>query len=215
MKKAPPRWLRHRAFAFEIIDISPLQRSGIACRRWRQGRRACASPGVCHLRLSMVGRRTSILGFAIVLAMAAYSAAQTTRPDAPLDELDDSAWIQALVESSDASLEEVFSGADLETTLRFLAAVPASDAPETHLVALATLARGDDPNLAPAAAQAAVRIVEGLTHHDLLARESAIDSEATGAFIALAEDPSARRDLQHAGAYIVARLGELERTQVP
>ncbi|MFT5358842.1 MAG: hypothetical protein ACI9KE_006083, partial [Polyangiales bacterium] len=87
--------------------------------------------------------------------------------------------------------------------------------PEAYLLTLAVLARGDDPQLAPAAAQTAIRIAEGLTHHDLASRESSIDSEATNAFRSLAEDPSARADLQHAAAYIFARLGELEQQEVP
>ncbi|MFK8002243.1 MAG: hypothetical protein AB8H86_21790 [Polyangiales bacterium] len=178
--------------------------------------RACAAARVCQVRTSVPGRLSSILFAAIVLmAAATYALAQTTRPDAPLDALDDARWIRAFADSSAAPLADSLADGDLETSLRVLAALPADDAPEAHLVALSHVARSDDPSLAPAAAQCAIRIVEGLTHHALMARESAIDGDATDGFRALAEDPSARADLQRAAEYIVARLGELERREAP
>lgn len=149
------------------------------------------------------------------MAAATYALAQTARPSPPLDELDDSQWIRAFADASDAPLGDMLQEGDLETSLRVLAALPADDAPEAHLVALSRLANSDDPYLAPAAAQTAIRIVEGLSHHGLAARESTIDGEATDAFRALAEDPTARADLQRAAAYIVARLGELEPHEAP
>lgn len=149
------------------------------------------------------------------MGAATYSFAQTPRPDAPLDALDDAQWIRAFADSTHTPLADSLSGGDLETSLRVLAALPADDAPETHLVLLSGLASSDDPFLAPAAARCAMHIVEGLTHHALMARESTIDAEVTDGFRALAEDPSARADLQRAAEYIVARLGELERREAP
>lgn len=178
--------------------------------------RACAEARVCQVRTSVPGRTSSILVSAIVfLGAATYAFAQTSRPDAPLDALDDAQWIRAFAENTEAPLADSLSDGDLETSLRVLSALPADDAPETHLVSLSRLAGGDDPFLAPAAAQCAIRIVEGLTHHAIMARESSIDAEATDGFRALAEDPSARADLQRAAEYIVARLGQLERREAP
>lgn len=159
-------------------------------------------------------RTSSILLSAIVLtAFAAH--AQRTASSAPLDELDDASWLRSYAEASGSPLREILADSELEASIWVLAALPADDAPEKHLLALAALASGDDPDLAPAAAQTAMRIAEELSFYGLSSRESTIDAEATDAFRALAEDPTARADLQLAAAYIVARLGELERDEVP
>lgn len=95
-----------------------------------------------------------------------------------------------------------------------LAAVRASAwlrAPEAALGTLATLAAGRDPDLAPAAMLALVRISETLSRADLDAREAddAAVQAALEPLASLANDATARADLRQAAARVRIMLAAL------
>ncbi|GAB4197523.1 MAG: hypothetical protein OHK0013_05750 [Sandaracinaceae bacterium] len=95
-----------------------------------------------------------------------------------------------------------------------MAAVRASPwlhAPEAALPRLAELAGGRDPDLAPAAMLAVVRIAERLTRAELDGREAsdAPITAALPALAALAEDATARNDLRRAASRARALLQTL------
>jgi hypothetical protein len=95
-----------------------------------------------------------------------------------------------------------------------LAAVHASPwlrAPETALAALADLAAGRDPHLAPAALDAAHAIAEGLDLADLGRREAAVTILAAPQerFAELAGDGTARADMRRMAAFTADALAQL------
>lgn len=89
---------------------------------------------------------------------------------------------------------------DPAVVIAALRASPWLHAPEDALPRLAEIAAGHDPDLAPAAALAIVRIAERLTRADLDAREGSDDPirAVLPALAALGEDTTARPDLRRA-----------------
>lgn len=117
----------------------------------------------------------------------------------------------------DAVLQRL--GAETPLPVR-LAAVRASawlHAPELALPALAELASGRDPDLAPAAARAVLRIAEALDRAALDAREHDGDEieRALPILSALAADGTARADLRRAAAVAVGYLDALVHASAP
>ncbi|HEY8427653.1 MAG TPA: hypothetical protein VIL20_04735 [Sandaracinaceae bacterium] len=98
-----------------------------------------------------------------------------------------------------------------EVRLAAIEAAPWMRAPELALEPLLTLARGRDPRLAPAAAQAALAIANGLSADELARREAELDALTSARRLAssLAGDESARADLRAAAATVAARLDQL------
>lgn len=92
-----------------------------------------------------------------------------------------------------------------------LRACPWLHAPEEALPRLAEIAAGHDPDLAPAAMVAIVRIADGLTRDGLDAREASDDPirAALAPLEAIASDESARHDLRVASARVSVLLREL------
>lgn len=102
--------------------------------------------------------------------------------------------------------------ADTAPALVTLSAVRASPwlgTPEAALTPLAMIALGSDPDLAPAAVQAIVAIVEAADASELVAHETTLAdlTPATSALESLAADDSARADLRAAAELCIARLG--------
>ena len=89
---------------------------------------------------------------------------------------------------------------DPAVVIAALRASPWLHAPEDALPRLAEIAAGHDPDLAPAAALAIVRIAERLTRADLDAREGSDDPirAVLPALAAIGEDTTARPDLRRA-----------------
>lgn len=90
-------------------------------------------------------------------------------------------------------------------------AMPEHDAPHRALGPLGELARGDHPTLAPAALSAAWRIVRDLDVDSMMAAEVNLDEVRASRepYAALAADESARADLRHVAAFVVAALDDL------
>jgi len=89
-------------------------------------------------------------------------------------------------------------------------ATPWLDAPEEVLPALAEIAAGDDPLLAPLATRAAHRIAERLDPVELHRREVYGAIDAAG-FTAIAEDETARADLRRLAGVTAELLDGLDR----
>jgi hypothetical protein len=90
-------------------------------------------------------------------------------------------------------------------------ATPWMRAPERALAPLSEIARGRDPDLAPAAALAALQIAERLDADDLVAREvgSEVIVAAVEALRAIGNDEGCRRDIRRAGFLAADRLSSL------
>ncbi|MEM9865974.1 MAG: hypothetical protein AAF938_30505, partial [Myxococcota bacterium] len=119
----------------------------------------------------------------LVLGAAAGSA----QPDPlalALDPIDDVVTFERL--GGDEALAEAFEAG--AKPVHFLV-VGASDAPETHLRALATLAASDDPDRSVWAAESGRRIAETLRADGLAAREARVDRSAIHAWRALVNAP--------------------------
>lgn len=84
-------------------------------------------------------------------------------------------------------------------------------APELSLEALAQLAKGSDPDLAPAAMLAAHRIATSLDADAIVARESEPEalSKAATRFEELSADESARADLRQLARFTAATIRDL------
>lgn len=100
----------------------------------------------------------------------------------------------------DAAVLDALTSADRQTRMLALRAAPWMHGPEAALGALAGLARGRDPVLAPEAARAAMRIALALDRDGLARREAVLaDLQAAAATLdALADDDTARPDLRAA-----------------
>ncbi len=97
-----------------------------------------------------------------------------------------------------ARLGTAESPIDVAVTLAAVRACPWLHAPELALPRLVELAAGRDPDLAPAATLAVVRIAERLSRPELESREASdepLRAAMTG-LTALAEDTTARADLR-------------------
>jgi hypothetical protein len=100
-----------------------------------------------------------------------------------------------------AGLGAIGGGAtELPVLLATVRAAPWLRAPEAALPRLAELAGGRDPDLAPAAMLAIVRIAERLSREELDRREASDEPvrAALPALAALADDDAARADLRRA-----------------
>lgn len=95
--------------------------------------------------------------------------------------------------------------------LAAMRAAPFLAAPEAALVALAALAAGRDPDLAPEAARSALTIARALSLEDLARREAELTGvvAARDALRRLAADTSARGDVRRAAAVAAGALAAL------
>lgn len=119
-----------------------------------------------------------------------------------------------------ARLGEVGAAANTLDPAIVMAAVRASawlHAPEEALVRLVEIAAGRDPELAPAAMLAVIRIAERLERSELDAREAsdAPVREALAPLAALTEDSAARADLRRAAARAHTLLRALLEADAP
>ncbi|MAC28994.1 MAG: hypothetical protein CMH59_21325 [Myxococcales bacterium] len=116
-------------------------------------------------------------------------------------------------DADEAVLAALADAAETARAERWAAArvAPWIDAPERALAPLAAIAGGDDPLLAPVAAEAGWAIASRLEPGDLAAREVPLAPlrEARGAWAAVAADESARADLRRLAAFTADALGQL------
>jgi hypothetical protein len=101
---------------------------------------------------------------------------------------------------------------DVAERLRAIRSIPGLEVAPLALPALAPIAAGDDPILAPAAASAAWRIARALDLDALMADELDLAPlrEARAAYLALANDESARPDLRQLAAFVADALAQLD-----
>lgn len=113
----------------------------------------------------------------------------------------------------DAVLDRLPSETPLAVRLLAVRASPWLHAPELALAPLTALAAGRDPDLAPAAALAILRIAERLDRAELDAREAGGDEieAALAPLGALAADVTARADLRRGAAVAGSYLEPLVR----
>jgi hypothetical protein len=111
----------------------------------------------------------------------------------------------------DALLGRLSEESEAAARLSAIRATPWMRAPELALTPLAEIARGRDPDLAPAAAMAALRIAQRLESDDLVAREASSETitEALEALRAIGNDEGCRRDIRRAGLIAADRLSSL------
>jgi hypothetical protein len=110
-----------------------------------------------------------------------------------------------------AVVTRLAEGTPIATRAMAVLAAPEMDAPEMALSALAELARGRDPDLAPRAALAALTIARALDPQAMDARECdrASLAPARAGLEALAHDESARADMRRAAELAAAALADL------
>lgn len=108
----------------------------------------------------------------------------------------------------DAILERLGDDRSRSVRIAAIRATPYLAYPERALERLAALAAGRDPDLAPAAAIAALEIAEHLTPDDLMRREVEPASlrDARRALRRLADDHTARADIRAVAARAAAQL---------
>lgn len=108
----------------------------------------------------------------------------------------------------DAVLARLVTGTPAAAQLAAVRAAPGMRGPERALEALATIARGRDPDLAPAAARAMLEIARALDPQALDAREVMREelSPARAAIAELALDETARADLRRVAEIVLAVL---------
>ncbi len=110
-----------------------------------------------------------------------------------------------------AVVERLTDGTPLAVRAIAVLAAPEMRAPEDALTALAEIARGRDPDLAPRAALSALTIARALDPRTLDARECdrAGLGAARAALEAIVQDESARADVRRAAQLAAAALAEL------
>lgn len=144
------------------------------------------------------------IAIAVALAPAAPAPAQPAGGVAVLAGVGDPLELARSVEAmGDDAVLGALEHETLALRLGAVRAAPWLEEPERALPALAALAAGDDPDLAPAAARAGGRLAERLRHDDLMAREADRTPLDPAPWQAIAADESARADLRG----VAARVG--------
>lgn len=161
-------------------------------------------------------RRSAIwLAAALALAFSGDAArAQSRSSTNPLglaldaDPLD---LARAVARAGDALVLSRLARGSVAQKLAAVRAAPFLAAPEAALGALAALAAGRDPDLAPEAARAALSIARALTLEDLGRREAELSelAPARDALRRLAADASARPDVRRAASVAAGALAAL------
>ena len=146
-------------------------------------------------------------GVVVSLVMVCSSSqAAVHRPPQTVDELELARWVADVGDRATLG----FLSAEHTSAQRFIAvrAVSSLHDPERALVPLAALAGGRDPDLAPAAAEVAVRISQMLTADDLTRREvlPADLEPALAAFDKLQQRKDLRPDIALQAAQVVVQL---------
>jgi len=157
------------------------------------------------------GRQLFLASLAIV-GLSASTAAQEADPLAEVagaDPLDLSRAVARL--GDDAVMDRLREGTSAASRLAAIRATPALAEPERALAELAEIARGRDPDLAPAAALSALTIAGDLDADELVQREADRDlvTRSREAFEALGHDESVRRDIRRVGFMVAERLRSL------
>ncbi len=106
----------------------------------------------------------------------------------------------------DAILERLGPERPLAVRLAAVRACPFLVGPEAALEALAELAAGRHPRLAPAAAASLLAIADATGAAELSRREASVPDAALEALDRLAADETARPDLRAVGAHVAAQL---------
>ncbi len=156
-------------------------------------------------------RRIPLL-VALALAVVALPARAQDDPLSEVTSTDPLELARAVSRMGDtAVLQQLGAEVDVGARLSAIRATPWLHAPEEALAPLADLARGRDPDLAPAAALSALTIARRLDADDLSAREvdGAILEAAIEAFRGIGDDEGCRRDIRRAGFLIADRLVSL------
>lgn len=151
--------------------------------------------------------------FAAFLAGDAVSA-QSRAPADPLGTFLDADPLdieRAVARAGDALVLSRLARGSVPQKLAAVRAAPFLAAPEAAVGALATLAAGSDPDLAPEAARAVLTIARALTLESLARREAELSTlvEARAALRRLAADTSARADVRRAAAMAAGALAAL------
>lgn len=160
-------------------------------------------PSPRHLLFSL------LLGLAVAPALAQEGAADPLLAVEDADPLDLARVVARL--GDEAVLTRLGDPQSADVRLAAIRATPSLTAPEHALGPLAEIAAGRDPDLAPAAAMAALEIAERLSADDLVRRETerAIIDAAIEAMRAIGNDESCRRDIRRAGLLVADRLSSL------
>lgn len=158
--------------------------------------------------------KASIYAFfiGVTLTLGMVAAAQQSTPDALLaagvDPLD---LTRATMRVGDRGVLSRLRADAPDVRLAAVRATAFMHAPEEALAQLAAIARGRDPDLAPAAAAASLEIARSLTLVDLSHREVMPASliQAAAAFAQIAQDASVRADIRAAARAVAASLRAL------
>lgn len=151
----------------------------------------------------------AIAGVALAFIVNEVRAERFERQRAPLEHLDDSAFLREHYPSADAVGDGLSLERPREEVVALLTVLPrAADAIE-FLDRLAPLAASRDPDIAPAAARAAVEIVEACDVSSLELMELQIPEEARQAWQGVL-DSEPRADIRAAAEYVMARLATME-----
>ncbi|MFK7992313.1 MAG: hypothetical protein AB8I08_40205 [Sandaracinaceae bacterium] len=147
---------------------------------------------------------------ALLLTASHAAVAQSADPLAAAGSHDPMELARAVDRLGDEALLTRLSDDDRATRLTAIRASPWMRGPELALDPLSELAIGRDPELAPAAMQASVRIARGLDAGTLFVRESPPEGlqGAAARYRALADDDTARPDLRAAARVVVAQLAD-------
>lgn len=147
--------------------------------------------------------------FVIFLVTLPVTAGSLTAQEPPRSQA------EARWRAEDASLAAITEGSLVER-LRAIRHAPELAIAPLALPSLAGVAAGDDPILAPAAASAAWRIARVLELDALLAEEFDLAPlrEARGAYLAIANDESARPDLRQLAGFVADALAQLDAAAV-
>lgn len=162
-----------------------------------------------HIRLPPFAIRKSL---PIVVACAALLPQVGTRADttSPVDDpLAAARWADR---AGDANvLQRLAPTHPPVMRLRAIRATPAMSDPEHALAPLAALAGGRDPDLAPAAARAALAIAQTLSHDSWQQREVPVELReiAIKAFQAVLDQPGLRQDIALMAVQVVTYLEAL------
>jgi hypothetical protein len=162
--------------------------------------------------------RTVLIGAVLAATAVVAWGAHAKDPEAPVPPLVRASAVGALelgrvVErlGDGHVLERLDEETDTEERWAAVGATPWLRAPEQALDGLALLASGRDPDLAPAAAEAALSIASALDPAELTRREVALAQLASAQkrLAALAADATARSDVRHAAGFASDALAQL------
>lgn len=151
---------------------------------------------------------TLTLAALALLPVGGISGAQEVDPLLSVADADPLELSRVVARMGDTEVLAALGGTSAARALLAIQSCPYLAESEASLPVLGALARGRDPDLAPAAALAASRVVEGLTASELTAREVSAEDLRTAAelFEAIASEEGARPDIRQGALLVVAGL---------